>query len=219
MDTVGELLSCDWREIGIRLAGYTAFRARNLVWRTGSTEALAKGLMPGDIAAQAILSVISGERTWDPDRGPLLPFLKRVVDSLLNHLAESNDNRRVERLSLEDADILPQEVTEYRRLSNDPPMIPRTSPINAEVQSEPDDAADQKLQQLFAAAEGKRELVEVLNAIIEFDEMRPRQVAIRIGKPVSHVNNCLKRLRRLALKISATTGTTGPGAVSSGAPI
>lgn len=54
------------------------------------TEALAKGLMPGDIAAQAILSVTSGERAWDQDRGPLLPFLRRVIDSLLNHLAGSS---------------------------------------------------------------------------------------------------------------------------------
>jgi len=98
-------------------------------------------------------------------------------------------------------------------------MIPRTSAINAEVSSKQEDAADQKLQQLFSAAEGKPELVEVLDAIIEFDEMRPRQVAIRIGKPVSHVNNCLKRLRWPALKISTTTGITGPSAVSGGASL
>jgi len=70
----------------MKLAAYAAFRSRNLSWRTGSEVALAKGLMPEDIAAQAIASVIAGERKWEPQRGPLLPFLRRVVDSLLNHL-------------------------------------------------------------------------------------------------------------------------------------
>jgi len=67
----------------MKLAAYAAFRSRNLYWRTGSDVALAKGLMPEDIAARAIVSVIGGERKWEPERGPLLPFLKRVVDSLL----------------------------------------------------------------------------------------------------------------------------------------
>ena len=62
------------------------FARATLSWRTGSDVALAKGLMPEDVAAQAIVSVIAGERKWEPQRGPLLPFLKRVVDSLLNHL-------------------------------------------------------------------------------------------------------------------------------------
>ena len=61
--------------------------------------------MPDDIAAQAIVSVIGGERKWEPERGPLLPFLKRVVDSLLNHLALSADNRRIERLSQNDRSL------------------------------------------------------------------------------------------------------------------
>ena len=81
---------------------------------------------------------------------------------------------------------------------------------------EQEDSGDRKIQQLFAVAEGKPELVEVLRAIIDFDEVRPRRVAVRIGKSVGHVNNCLKRLRRLALKISTTTGRS---AVSGGALI
>ena len=33
----------------------------------------------------------------------MLPFLRRVVDSLLNHLALSSDNRRIERLAQDEA--------------------------------------------------------------------------------------------------------------------
>lgn len=205
MDRVKELLKNDWRETGIRLAGYAAFRARNLAWRTGSHDFLAKGLMPDDIAAQAILSVISDERSWDPDRGPLMPFLRRVVDSLLNHLAESNDNRRVERLLLEHEEALQQKGSA--------PLADRAAwatafqanPTRAEFGPEPEDDNELKIQQLFAVAREKPELLELLHAMIDFDEVRPRCIASRIGKSVAHVNNCLKRLRRLALKISAST--------------
>jgi hypothetical protein len=72
LDPVKELLHVDWRETGMKLAAYAAFRSRNLAWRTGSDVALAKGLMPEDVAAQAIVSVIGGDRKWEPERGPLL---------------------------------------------------------------------------------------------------------------------------------------------------
>lgn len=184
MDAVKELLAIDWKEVGIKLAGYAAFRARNLSWRTGSGVALAKGLMPDDVAAQAILSVISGDRTWEPERGPLLPFLKRVVDSLLNHLAESSDNRRVEGIASS------------------------IDGIEAADRAEDSEDEDQRrVQMLIETVEDKPELMEVLRAIIDFDEARPRFIAARIGKPVAHVNNCLKRLRRLALKISSARVT------------
>jgi len=215
LDAVKKLLDRDWKETGIKLAGYAAFRARNLAWRTGSTEALAKGLMPDDIAAQAILSVISGERTWDPERGPLLPFLKCVVDSLLNHLAESSDNRRLERL-LDDTGGSPRGPTDYRLVSNDLWGTSTASAIDAEAPSQEDDGADQKTQQLFAVVRGKPELLEVLRAIVDFGEAKPRHIAARIGKSVNHVNNCLKRLRRLALKLTANPGQCS---ASGGAPI
>jgi len=206
LDTVKELLKNDWREIGVRLAGYAAFRARNLAWRTGTSDSLAKGLMPDDIAAQAILSVISGERCWDPDRGPLMPFLRRVVDSLLNHLAESHDNRRVERLRLEHEEALYQQQSGAVDRSRWEGENFQANLALPELGPEPEDESELKIQQLFAVAKEKPELLELLHAMIDFDEVRPRCIAFRLGKSVAHVNNCLKRLRRLALKISTTTG-------------
>lgn len=201
MDLVKELLYVDWGETGMKLAAYAAFRFRNLSWRTGSDVALAKGLMPDDIAAQAIVSVIAGERRWEPERGPLLPFLKRVVDSLLNHLALSADNRRIERLFQDDTSPYRAEHMAFRD-GDDSPWPRRPTDFNNADSSELECDADERIEQLVEAAKGTPELAEVLGAILEFDEARPRLIALRIGKPVSHVNNCLKRLRRLALKIS-----------------
>jgi len=214
LDPIEELLHIDWRETGIKLAGYAAFRARNLGWRTGSGAELAKGLMPDDIAAQAILSVVSGERKWDPERGPLLPYLKLIVDSLLSHLAESHDNRNIERLLPDDAHGPPEEQRKIWSEDDEIPASSATSLYGAEVDQ--DDTGARKIQRLIDAAQAKPELAEVLRAILDFDEARPRHIAVRIRKPVTHVNNCLKRLRRLALKISVVpeAGTVLRGAVS-----
>src|SRR3954465_10070116 len=83
----------DWADIGVRLTAYATWKARNLRWRTGRPDALAGGKTPEDLAADAILKVLGGERAWDPGRGPLLRYLEGVVDSLLSHLAASADNR------------------------------------------------------------------------------------------------------------------------------
>ena len=209
MDAVKELLRVDWAETGMKLAAYAAFRSRNLSWRTGSYVALAKGLMPDDIAAQAIVSVIGGERKWEPERGPLLPFLKRVVDSLLNHLAVSSDNQRIERLSQDDCLTYGDERSALQDGDKDS-WPPRPADFDANGVPEFGFDADDRIDRLAEAAKGTPELAEVLNAILEFNEARPRLIALRIGKPVNHVNNCLKRLRRLALKIS--TDVEGPAA-------
>src|SRR5262245_56988642 len=96
--TRAQLLEVDWEDLGIRLTAYAVWKGRNLRWRTGQPDLLPAGKTPQDIAAEAVLKVVEGSRTWDSRRGPLLPFLRRVVDSLLNQLAEGADNRLQRRL-------------------------------------------------------------------------------------------------------------------------
>ena len=49
-----KLREADWETIGIQLAAYARWKARNLHWRTGGTGDLAKGKTPEDVAAEAI---------------------------------------------------------------------------------------------------------------------------------------------------------------------
>jgi hypothetical protein len=134
----------------------------------------------------------------------LLPFLKRVVDSLLNHLALSSDNRRIERLAQHDTSSYGGERIAFQD-GAEGPWPPRPTDFDAAGPSESECDADERIDRLAEAAKGAPELAEVLNAILEFNEARPRLIALRVGKPVNHVNNCLKRLRRMALKISTDT--------------
>src|SRR5215470_11842182 len=93
-----QLLAASWEAIGVQLTAYAIHKARNLQWRTGRADLLAAGFSPEDVAAEAVRRVLDGTRSWDPQRGDLLSYLRAVVDSLMSHLVTSFDNRMLERL-------------------------------------------------------------------------------------------------------------------------
>jgi DNA-directed RNA polymerase specialized sigma24 family protein len=174
-----ELRNADWFDIALRLAAHATWRARNLRWRTGLSCDLAAGKTPEDIAAEAILKVMEGARVWDPKRGALLPFLQGVVDSLLSHLASSADNRAQERWA-----------ATYSAAA----AIPEPDSISPEERLA-------ELRRLLV--ENRRpELLAIIDAIGEGCEPKPQVIARRLGTTIADVNNRLKRLRRLALKIN-----------------
>src|SRR5678816_3905696 len=89
------LREVDWADLGMRLTAYAVWKARNLAWRYGRGELSLGARTPDDLAADAILKVLSGERGWDPRRGPLLPYLQGVVDRIGRELGAGE---RVDRL-------------------------------------------------------------------------------------------------------------------------
>ena len=170
------LRDVDWADIGVRLTGYAVWKARNLAWRLGRAELTLGARTPDDLAAEAILKVLSGERGWDPRRGPLLPYLQGVVDSLLSHAAEAPDVSRTLRV--------------------DPPA--EATPVAA-------DEAEDRVEHLRAhlLREGQLALLAVVDAVTAHCEPRPQSLAAHLGTSVADVNNRLKRLRRLALRLAA----------------
>ena len=167
----------DWEEVGVRLTAYAVWRARNFQWRTGSNWSLASGKTPEDIASEAVLKVFEGARAWDPARGALLPYLQGVVDSLMSHLSESVDNTL---------------------LQNGP--TPAAQSIDASAQSEPDPLADLRLN---LSNRNDRDLLAVLDTD-QTSGAKPSALAAQLGVPVNEINNRLKRLRRIALKINSS---------------
>lgn len=181
-DVQRELDRTDWADVGVRLAAYATWKARNLRWRTGRADTLAGGKTPDDLAADAILKVLGGERAWDPSRGPLLRYLEGVVDSLLSHLAASADNRMQEPWSE----------------AHDRAAAPAAS-----------DPAE-RIDRLRAALQHDQQhaLLAVVDAIAARCDAKPQAIAQVLGTSVADINNRLKRLRRYALRIVEG----GPGA-------
>jgi hypothetical protein len=174
-DVEETLRGVDWADIGVRLTGYALWKTRNLAWRLGRGELTLGARTPDDLAAEAILKVLSGERGWDPRRGALLPYLQGVVDSLLSHAAAAPDVSR----------------TVYA----EPPAA-----LTAEA-----DPAEERIERLRAALQREQQtaLLAVMDAIAANCEPRPQALAAHLGTSVADVNNRLKRLRRLALRVAA----------------
>ena len=171
------LREVDWADLGVRLTAYAVWKARNLAWRHGRGELSLGARTPDDLAADAILKVLSGERGWDPRRGPLLPYLQGVVDSLLSHAAATPDVSRTLR-----------------------------GEAGAESSTDSDGAdATGRIETLRAHLrhDGQLALLAVVDAIAAHCEPRPQALATHLGTTVADVNNRLKRLRRIALRLTA----------------
>jgi hypothetical protein len=98
-DTLNKLRHADWDRLSLILAGYAVNKTRRLFWKSGTYEQLARGETAESLVTLAVEKVLSGERRWDVARYPdLETFLKSIMDSLINHLAMSVDNRELERL-------------------------------------------------------------------------------------------------------------------------
>ena len=170
------LREIDWADLGVRLTAYAVWKTRNLAWRRGGSELALGARTPDDLAADAILKVLSGERAWDPQRGPLLPYLQGVVDSLLSHAAAASDVSRTDRGDVAERAIPPSDDSAVERV-------------------------ERLRQQLHR--DGQSALLAVVDAIAAHCEPRPQALAAQLGTSVTDINNRLKRLRRIALRLTA----------------
>ena len=178
------LREVDWADIGIRLTAYAVWKARNFRWRTHQEWALAAGMTPEDVARDAILKLLEGRRAWDPQRGALLPYLEGVVDSLMSHLAGSQDNVL----------LAPLAVGEHAYARRAPALD--------------DPAPDDQLERLRAVLVRRDhgQLIEILDAA-QVCGPTPAAIARHLKTPVADINNRLKRLRRLALQLRSVAAT------------
>jgi DNA-directed RNA polymerase specialized sigma24 family protein len=152
---------------------------------------LAAGQSLEDMVQQIIEKTISGERHWDPAKGPLVPWLKDQVKSVIDTLANAAV-RRHETQSAEGGDI------------EESVAGPSTSrSLSLETILLENEAAAQMAERvdgLFQAVNDDPELEAVMSAILDGCEPKPRYLAAELGVSVEDINNRLKRLRRRAMK-------------------
>lgn len=99
MAEIPNLSDEQWSELTERLTLYADCKLVKRYWRglrikRGGT--VTKGVDAGDLAADAIVSVIDGTRgSWDKERYPTFyDFLKSVIDSKISSLVRSGENRQ-----------------------------------------------------------------------------------------------------------------------------
>jgi DNA-directed RNA polymerase specialized sigma24 family protein len=179
-----QLCETDWGAIGVELLAFAAWRAQNYRWASGQHMELAPGISLADVVQRVIEKTLSGERQWDPTKGPLVPWLKDQVKSVLDALAKSAPHRHeVPALEGEDG------AERVGICAASPPPNPEEHLLQAE-----------RVNALFQAVSGEQALEEVLEAVMNGCEPKPRYLAAELGVPVEDINNRLKRLRRRVLR-------------------
>jgi DNA-directed RNA polymerase specialized sigma24 family protein len=152
---------------------------------------LAAGQSLEDVVQHVIEKTISGERHWDPARGPLLPWLKDQVKGVIDALAKAAV-RRHETQAPEEDNL--EEFVEGPGASRS--LSPEAILLEKEAAAQMAERADA----LFQAVNDELELEAVMSAILNGCEPKPRYLAAELGVSVEDINNRLKRLRRRAMK-------------------
>jgi hypothetical protein len=219
-EAVSKISDAEWSEIALDLGRYALSVSRNLRWRTRNPVELPGGETVTSIVSKAIEKVLSGERDWDPISDPdVRKYLRSVIDSLLNHLAESQDNVLVRVAPAPgSADFAAWETGSRKR---DPAadwlVPPNRSPEAAVLQREQPALEDRALELLLEECADDPVLIQVLEAMMDGCE-KPAEISEAKGIPVKDVYNAVKRMdrklelvrKRLAEDQAALAGGRGP---------
>jgi DNA-directed RNA polymerase specialized sigma24 family protein len=193
------LKEADWKAIGKELLAFAEWRAWNYKWRRGGHLNLAAGQTTADIVQEVIVKTINGDRRWDPDKGPLMPWLKDQVRSLIDHLHQSEAHYYERAMPESDSGEELSDQIEYRASKAESPFVAQS--LNPEEIMLRKEEIEQRERVLFEAVNGDQELMELLEAFVNAYEPKSRYLADEMGIPVEDVYNQVRRLRRRASKL------------------
>jgi hypothetical protein len=196
--TIPSLSDEEWGELLERLTLYAAYKMIRLYWRgvRGSRGGKTPGgLEPQDLAAEAVLSVIDGTRTWNHDVAPdLLGFLRGVVDSKISHLVESLENR----------------VTRRANPSGCGSANPGTIETGIDpVEVSADAEYQERFRRLVTKAISGDKLVFKVFECLQAEITKPADMAVVLDVEVQQINNAQKRLRRKVAGVLKKLGKSG----------
>lgn len=197
------LLAAEWGEIGPILLGVAVNWARRyptLRYAAGGDLALGKAV--DDIVQDVIVKTLERQRRWDPERGDLLPWLKAVVKSEVDHLAKEKASHYEVQFDRDVGDLVSRlervdAVDAFGRKSTGSPeqVLARRERVREQYEA------------VYALVEGDEELEELVLAIEclideseALKEPKRQDIASILDLPVSEVTNRKKRLKRLLQK-------------------
>ena len=195
------LATTNWDEVSRRVLAYTISLAQNRRWRgqiggVDKSAELTNGVSCEDIVQQLIEKTIKGERKWDPDKGELEPWLCAQVKSAISHLIESSVHKHERADVSEELDNRPATAVVA---SSSARFAVGTEII---VLREIDAAA--KVAAIYDVTADDPEVEELVTAILDGCESKPRMLAQQLGTDVQDINNRLKRLRRRVVEVRRT---------------
>ena len=205
-ETSQRLQQQDWSRIRKKLLAVAINQARSYrSLRQDELSQFALGQTCDDIVHDLILKTISGERHWDPKRGELMPWLKANLRSEIDNLANRKASQQEALLLGEDGekefDASQDALHAVGAFDGNKVPMPEALLIRQE-------AHEREITNLYHSVEGDEELESLVLTmaylIEQSEELRTpsrRELAEAMGIPESEVDNQLKRLRRLLLKV------------------
>jgi len=199
-DMVLELLeSADWNYIILKLTHYAFWRAAKYKWKTGNPNQLPGGITPQDVAKNAIEKVWSRTRNWDPEKHPdLLLHLKWIVDSDINHLAESMEHTLSRRISDSIGDDVLDPIPDPTSSLGESLTI--KTPEEHLIEQEANEREEKVKKDLDALVKGDEEL-ELLLMCFEEGIDKAEMIASAMGCDVTRVYSLKRKLQRKASAI------------------
>lgn len=195
-EAVSRISDDEWGGIALELERHALSVSRNLRWRTKNTLELPGGETVSSIVSKAIERLFSGDRDWDPETEPdIRNYLKSVIDSLLNHLAESRENTLITVAPEPGSKDAPAwESGSSKRDRAAEWLIPtQRSPEAALLGQEQAALEDRALELLIDECADDKILIGVLEAMMDGSET-PAEISKAKGIPVKDVYNATKRL-------------------------
>lgn len=184
-----------WEDTIPRLVTYASKKSKRLFWRAIYGGHLPEGKEVADVVQQAIEKVLSGQRNWDPAVYPdLFEYLKSVLDSDLNHLADCEDNKltRAEPkiTSRKDSDGEAKEIGFFDLMPSK-----RPDPVEALLQQENEDISYKFVWDFHESLADKPRLQKIIECVLD-DIDKPADIAEQMGEHVNDIYNARKQLQR-----------------------
>lgn len=183
----------DWAAIGKRLVAFGLWWASRYQWRKGNLPELAQGKTIEDIIQTVVEKTFSGQRRFDPMRGPLEPWLRDQIKSEIDALARSAAHR-CEESQAEDEPSDPELLTPVQSRTHRVLGTPLEHDPEAIALSQEEIA--ERSAALFDAIADDKGLEAIVVALLDGCEPVPRILAAELGVSVEDIYNRVKRLRR-----------------------
>lgn len=201
-DLIEQMSEEEFDKMVLHLGRYAMQVSHIYKWRTGNSYDLPGGHTVNSIVMLAIEKAWLGERRWDKEKQPdFKKYLMDVIDSLLNHLANSKDN---EMLTTEPEPGTKDEPDWHtgspKRNSGVDWLVRRTATpeeelLEKEASELEEQAKDRAIEMLLEESRDDEELTYVIQAKLDGYD-KAGEIAEVTGIDVQDVYNIMKRLNR-----------------------
>jgi hypothetical protein len=207
-DLLGRMPEDELDKMILELSYYASRVRSEYRWRTIEREALPKGETVKSIVSLAVEKVLSGERRWNPEQqSDFRKFMRDVIDSLINHLAQGKDNTLLTPAPEEGRkEELDWHTGSKKAAPTEWLARNEATPEQLLLERESQAQKDEAIQALLNECAGDQILTNVVNAMLEgYDQCR--EIAAVLGISVKEVYKAMRRLDRKVALVRRKTAT------------